>query len=176
MADLKSKLVVETDGTESFAYELGSSTLLGLLCQLPEDTETEELFGYLAHCASSEIRGEVASMDNLTEETVVQLSQDASTDVRRRLCGRTPFKEWATTKILLEYVYNDIDCAKTIAQNLIEYSNADVDEVATVLCNHPDPCIREAVASGWGTPKKFLKLLSSDTDASVRISAMQSLD
>jgi hypothetical protein len=176
MTSVKFKLVIEIDGADVFNEELGSEAVSGLTGRLPDTSESKEVFGYLAQCASSEVRTDIAYKDNLNEETVERLSQDASIEVRRRLCGQTPFREWASTEILLEYISADIDCAKTIAGSVGDYSNADANKVAIELCKHADPDVRNALAGSWGAPKKFVKQLLSDPDASVRASAKRTLD
>lgn len=176
MTAVKFKLVIEIDGDDVFNEELGSEAVSGLTGRLPDTAESKEVFGYLAQCASSEVRTDIAYKDNLNEETVERLSQDASIEVRRRLCGQTPFREWASTEILLEYISADIDCAKTIAGSVGDYSNSDANKVAIELCKHSDPDVRNALAGSWGAPKKFVKQLLSDPDASVRASAKRTLD
>jgi hypothetical protein len=176
MASVKFKLVIEVDGAECFNEELGSECVSGLTGRLQDIDENKDLFGYLARCASSEVRTDIAYKDNLNEETVELLSRDASIEVRRRLCGQTPFREWASTELLLEYIGADIECAKTIAGSVGDYSNADANKVAIELCKHSDPDVRNALAGSWGAPKKFVKQLLSDPDASVRASAKRTLD
>jgi hypothetical protein len=176
MVSVKFKLVIEADGAEVFNEELGSECVSGLTGRLQDIAENECLFGFLAKCASSEVRTDIAYKDSLNEETVELLSQDASVEVRRRLCGQTPFREWATTDILLEYIGVDIECAKTIAGSVGDYSNADANKVAIALCKHSDPDVRNALAGSWGAPKRFVKQLLSDHDASVRASAKRTLE
>ena len=176
MTSVKFKLVIEVDGAECFNEELGSECVSGLTGRLQDIEENKDLFGYLAQCASSEVRTDIAYKDNLNEETVELLSQDASIEVRRRLCGQTPFREWASTELLLEYIGADIECAKTIAGSVGDYNNADANKVAIELCKHSDPDVRNALAGSWGAPKKFVKQLLSDPDASVRASAKRTLD
>ncbi|MBT6193881.1 MAG: HEAT repeat domain-containing protein [Proteobacteria bacterium] len=175
MSSVKFKLVIEIDAAEVYNEELGAECVSGLTSRLQDMEETKELFGYLAQCASSEVRIDIAYMDNLNEETVELLSRDASIDIRRRLCGATPFREWASTELLIEYIKADIDCAKTIAGGLGDYNDADPNKVAIELCKHSDPDVRNALAGSWGTPKKLLKQLLSDPDASVRASAKRTL-
>lgn len=176
MTSVKFKLVIEIDGTEVCTEELGSEAVSGLTGRLADVAESKDIFGYLAQCASSEVRSDIAYKDNLNEDTVELLSKDPSIDVRRRLCGQTPFREWASTELLLEYISADIECAKTIAGSVGDYSNADANKIAIELCKHADPDVRNALAGSWGAPKKFVKQLLSDTDASVRASAKRTLD
>jgi hypothetical protein len=176
MTSVKFRLVIEVDNAEVFAEELGSECVGGVAGRLQDVVDNKDLFGLLAKCASSEVRSDIAYKDNLHEETVALLAQDASIDVRRRLCGQTPFKEWASTELLLEYISSDIDCAKTIAGSVAEYKNADMNKVAVDLCKHSDPDVRNVLAGNWGSPKKFVKQLLSDADPSVRSSAKRTLD
>jgi len=175
MTSVKFKLVIEAEGVEVFSEELGSECVSGLTGRLQDIADNKDLFGYLAKCPSSEVRNDIAYKDNLNEETVELLSKDTSIEVRRTLCGQTPFREWATTELLLEYIGADIECAKTIAGSLGDYSNVDANKVAIALCKHSDPDVRNALAGSWGAPKRFVKQLLSDPDASVRASAKRTL-
>ena len=176
MTSVKFKLVIEVDNAEVFNEELGSECVSGVAGRLQDIADNKDLFGFLAKCASSEVRSDIAYKDNLHEDTVALLAQDASIDVRRRICGQTPFREWASTELLLDYISADIDCAKTIAGGVGEYNNADVNKIAVELCKHSDPDVRNALAGSWGAPKKFVKQLLSDSDSSVRASARRTLD
>ncbi|CAN1503980.1 hypothetical protein MCEREM21A_00585 [Sphingomonadaceae bacterium] len=176
MTTVQFKLTIEIDGAAVIQEYLGSECVSALAGRIPDVAENKSIFGHIAKSSSSEVRSEIAYKDHLNEDTVELLSQDASIDVRRRICSQSSFREWASTEILLEYIRADIECAKTIAGNISEYSNADVNEVAIEICEHADPDVRNALAGSWGAPKKFLKKLLSDPDASVRSSAQRSLD
>jgi hypothetical protein len=176
MTSVKFKLVIEIDGADATFEYLSAECVSALAGRLQDVAENSALFGHLAKSPSTEVRSDIAYKDNLNEDTVKLLSQDTSIDVRRRICGQQPFREWACTEILLNYISADIECAKTIAGCISDYSNADVNEIAIELCEHTDPDVRNALASSWGAPKKFLKKLLSDPDASVRASAQRALD
>lgn len=175
MATMKFKFVIELEGAEIFTQELGSEDLSSLAGQLPDVSENKDIFWYLAQCASSEVRSDIVYKDNLNEETIELLSKDASIDVKRRLCGQKTFHEWASLEIVLEYISADINCAKTIAENVGEFINADINKVGIELCKHSDPDVRNALANSYNTSKKFVKQLLSDPDASVRASAKRKL-
>lgn len=175
MGSAKFKLIVEVDGNEVSNDELGSQALSGLVNSCPDAVEYRSLFGYLALSPSSQVRADVAYRDNLCEKTVELLANDSSMDVRRRLCVQTTFKEWVSTEMLADFINSDADMAKTIASAISEYSNADVNTIATELAKHTDPDVRLSLADNWGTPKKLLKQLLSDNDASVRASAKRTL-
>jgi hypothetical protein len=175
MTSVKFKLVIEVDDAEVLIEELGSECVSGVAGRLQDIEDNKDLFGLLAKCASSEVRSDLAYKDNLNEDTVELLAQDASIDVRRILCGQAPFREWASTELLLEYISSDIDCAKTIAGSVGEYNQADVTKIAAEICKHSDPYVRNALAGNWGAPKKIVKQLLSDADSSVRASAKRTL-
>lgn len=176
MSKLTFKLTVQNDAGEVASYDLGAEALARLAGSLPDNPENTQLFHHLAQSASSDVRTEIAYRDNLNEDTVELLSCDPAIDVRRRLCGQTPFSEWATTEMIIELVNADIDCAKTIAGRISEYSNADVNLIAAVVMQHSDPDVRNSLASSWGAPKKVIKQLLKDDDAGVRASAKRTLD
>lgn len=175
MSIAKFKLVVEISGSEVFNEELDAECVNAIAQRLQDESENTKLFGYLAKSSSSEVRSDIAYKDNLDEETIQLLSEDTYIEVRRKLCNQTTFREWASTELLLQYIKSDVDCAKEIARNLDEYSNADADVLAVEICKHSDPDVRNALAGSYGGPKKFLKQLLSDSDAGVRASAKRSL-
>ena len=163
------------DGEDLLQQDLSYECVVGLTARLDDTPGNTAVFGHLAKHASGEVRILIASRENLDQSTIDILSQDASIDVRRALVAQTSFREWASTQVLLEYIAADSECAKTIACNVRDYSNADINQLATELCKHPDPDVRNTLASGWGAPKKYLRQLLSDPDLSVRASAMRTL-
>lgn len=176
MSKLTFKLTVQNDAGEVTSYDLGAEALARLAGSLPDNAENSELFHHLAQSPSSDVRTEIAYRDNISEATVELLAHDPAIDVRRRVCGQTPFSEWATTETIVELVNADIDCAKTIAGRISEYSNADANVIAAAIMQHSDPDVRNALASSWGAPKKVIKQLLEDDDAGVRASAKKTLD
>lgn len=168
-------LRIVVDGEDLLMQDLSYECVIGLTARLDDTPSNTALFGHLAKHASGEVRSLIASKDNLDQATIEFLSQDASIDVRRALVAQTSFREWASTQALLEYIAADSECAKMIACNMRDYSNADINQLATELCKHPDPDVRNTLASGWGAPKKYLRQLFSDPDPSVRASAMRTL-
>lgn len=170
------KLIIEVDGNEVSNEEIGYQSLNALVNSVPDVPEACDLCGYLALSPSWQVRADIAYRDHLNEKTVELLAEDPSVEVRRRLCSQTPFKEWAPTELLLNYISSDIEIARIIASNISEYNNADVNAMATKLFNHSDPDVRASLAQNWGAPKKVLKQLLSDSDLSVRAAAERTLN
>jgi hypothetical protein len=173
---VKFSLLVQIDGGEEKRFEIGSEVLSRMSSGIPDAADSQDILHFLAMSPSSEVRADVAYKDCISEETVELLANDNSIDVRRRLCGQTPFSEWATTEKLIEFINLDLDCARTIAGRINEYSNADTNEVAAVLRDHSDPDVRRALAGCWGIAKSIAKQLLKDADPDVRAAAKRTLD
>jgi hypothetical protein len=171
----KLSLRIYEDGSEVMGQDLSYECVLGLIGRLDDVPENTALFSHLAKHSSSEVRTCVASKEQLDEVTVELLSQDTSIEVRRALIGQTVFREWASTQVLLEYIAADVECARIVAASVRDYSSADFNHLAAELCKHSDPDVRNTLAGGWGTPKKYVRQLLSDPDASIRVSAMRTL-
>lgn len=176
MKNMKFSLLVQIEGGEEKRFEIGSEVLSQMSSSLPDASDSQEILHFLAMSPSSEVRSGIAYKDCLSQETVELLAKDNSIDVRRRLCGQTPFSEWATTEKLIEFINLDLDCARTIAGRINEYSNADTNEVAAVLRDHSDPDVRRALAGSWGIAKNIAKQLLNDADPDVRATAKRTLD
>ena len=97
-------------------------------------------------------------------------------DVRRSISYCDEFKTWATTEIVIDYIQSDIECAKSIAGALGDFTEVETSTIADVLCNHSDPAVRMALAASYSVPKKILKQLLTDPEHSVRCAARESLD
>lgn len=176
MENFKFFITVKKDDNEVYTQELGAEALARMLSGIADTPSNEELIYYVANSKSSEVRQDVAYRDKINEATLELLVHDTSIDVRRRLCGQQAFCDWATTEIVLDYATSDVECAKTIASRLSDYSNADAAVIGDVLLAHSDPDVRNALAGNWGTPKKMLKKLLADEDPGVRSSAQRTLD
>lgn len=176
MKNVRFSLLIEVEGGEGQRFEIGSEVLARMSGGIPDAADSREILHLLAMSPSSEVRTDVAYKDCLSEETVALLANDDSIDVRRRLCGQTPFSEWATTEKLIEFINLDIDCARTIAGRINEYSNADTNQVAAALRDHSDPDVRRALAGCWGIAKNIAKQLLKDNDPDVRAAAKRTLD
>ena len=178
MSKIAYKLVVEADEQEVHSVVLDSEALAELVRVLAYrncEDEFVSLFGYLAQSSSSEVRKKVAESNAINEEILELLTKDKAVDVRRSISYCGEFKNWATTEIVIDYIQSDIECAKSIARDLDEFTEVDANEIADALRNHSDPGVRIALADSYSAPKKSLKQLLSDPEHSVRCAARETL-
>ena len=177
MSEVVYKLVVEVDQKEVHSVALGSRAVTGLINgQWPhEDDEIVSLYEYFAQSPSSGVRSEVARMEHINENTLELLAKDNAVEVRRAISTNAKFRDWATTEMLSDYIRSDIECAKEIAGSLGDFTCADANMIAAVMCNHSDPEVRQALADSYNAPRKFVKQLVTDPDQSVRAAAKRTL-
>ena len=180
MSEVVYKLVVEVDQKEVHSVALGSHAVSGLISGLPyhrrpEADENASLYEYFALSPSSGVRRDVAGEDFINEQTLELLAKDDAIDVRRAISTNAKFRDWATTEMLTDYIQSDIECANNIAASLGDFTCADTNVIAAVICNHSDPEVRQTLANSYNAPTKFVKQLASDPDQSVRAAAKDTL-
>ena len=177
MSEVVYKLVVEVDQKEAHSVALGSQAVSGLINGLwhHEEDDIVSLYEYFAQSPSSGVRSEVARMEHINENTLELLAKDDAVEVRRAISTNAKFRDWATTEMLSDYIRSDIECAKEIAGSLGDFTCADANMIAAVMCNHSDPEVREALADSYNAPRKFVKQLVTDPDQSVRAAAKRTL-
>ena len=178
MSNIEYKLVVEADEQAVHSVVLDSDALAELVASLAYrkcEDEFVSLLGYLAQSSSSEVRKKVAENNAINEDIVELLAQDKDVDVRRSISYCDKFRTWATTEIVIDYIQSDVECAKSIAGSLSDFTEVDMNEIADVLCNHSDPAVRIALADSYNTPRKILKQLLSDPEHSIRCAARDTL-
>ena len=179
MSKIVYKLVVEADEQEVHSVALDSGALAELVRELPYrkcEDEFVNLLGYLAQSSSSEVRKNVAENNAINEDILELLAKDKAVDVRRSISYCDEFKTWASTEIVIDYIQSDIECAKSIAGALGDFTEVETNTIADVLCNHSDPGVRKALADSYSAPKKILKQLLADPEHSIRCAAGESLD
>lgn len=179
MSKIACKLVVEVDEQEVHSVVLDSEALAALVGALPYrkcEDEFVSLLGYLAQSSSSEVRKTVAENNAVNEDILELLAKDKAVDVRRSISDCDEFRTWATTEIVIDYIQSDIECAKSIALFLGNFTQVDTNTIADLLRNHSDPGVRKALADSFSVPKKILKQLLTDPEHSVRCAARESLD
>ena len=179
MSKIVHKLVVEADEQEVHSVVLDSDALAALVGALPYrkcEDEFVSLLGYLAQSSSSEVRQAVAENNAFNEDILELLATDKAIDVRRSVSDCDKFKTWASTEIVIDYIQSDIECAKTIARALGEFTEIDVNAIADALRNHSDPGVRTSLAYSYNAPKKILKQLLTDPEHNVRCAAREALD
>ena len=179
MSKIAYKLVVEADEKEVHSVVLDSEMLTALVGALPYpkcEDEFVSLLGYLAQSSSSEVRKAVADNNAINEDILELLAKDKDVEVRRSVSDSDKFRTWATEEVVINYIEADIECAKTIAHALGEFTEIDINAIADTLRNHSDPRVRTALTYSYNAPKKILKQLLTDPEHSVRCAAREALD
>ena len=176
-SDLKFRLVVEQDGKDVHSEELGFMVLRKLeLGNRWYSNVSNELIELLAHHPDPAISGNVAGNDKISDASLELLAQSQQRHIRSELIDNDKFSDWASTELLLEYVRADAEIAEKIASRLGAFNSANTNAVANVLLKHPSPAVRYNMADDWSDiPKKLLRALQNDPDASVRAMAAHKL-
>lgn len=174
MATVKFKLVVLTDGKDVYSEDLGYEPLRGLVSSY--DEPSEELNGYFAQSADHSVRADIARKANLSDDTIALLGRDTHREIHSNLLSNDKFKESASTETLLGFLRADHEVAESIAGNIESYEGADQNQLVEAVLAHPQPAVRKSLAGNYSAPKRAIKALLVDTDASVRAAAKQTLD
>jgi hypothetical protein len=155
--------------------DLSADTVESVVGSLQDSEENQNLFAVLAEHPASGVRGQVAYKDNLSADTVMLLAKDPSPEVRRSVLRSSAGRSHLTEDVLRVLATTDVECAETIAGNVDGY-NIDSESLAEMLAEHSDPRVRRAAAGCSGMPKRLLKKLVKDADASVRRDAKYTLE
>jgi hypothetical protein len=161
---------------EVYSSELSFSEIQEFTSSADDSFENEKLFQLAAHHPSEVVRENIAYKDNINEDTWEILSEDNSINVLRRLVNSESCKRYASNDQLEKWIKMDVELARNIASYIDRYENADIDELAKILCEHSDPSVVAELANNSDTPKKLLKILLKHSDSRVVANARRSLD
>lgn len=157
--------------TISLSYEMVRE-IVNCMEDIESNSDAFELFS--CHpCA--EVRACVADKEIISAITVSNLSADKSIDVLRKLTRNSAFREHANEEMVFMLAEKDPSLAENIGSYAEAFSQVDVSKIAKALAEYSDPLVRRAVAGNSSTPKKILKMLLEDTDASVSSAAKYTL-
>ena len=144
---------------------LGYQVLTQTLQALPDSPSYQSLYEQLSNHPSSQIRAVIASKENLSEATIIQLAQDSSVSVLRSLVYNATAQSFLDTKLVIDITNRDPEAAENIAYNFERWNGKK--ELLKVLSKHSDPVVRNALANNSDTPKPIYLELVNDKDAGV---------
>ena len=170
------KLVITDGKKEVYTSNMSYNDVEQIINYADDNQSNEKLFQIAATHPSEAVRENIAYKDNINQKTWEILAADTSLNVLRRLVNSESCKTNASQKQLETWVKLDVELAKNIAGNLDRYQDADIDQLAKVLCEHSDPSVVAEIASNSDTPKKFLKTLLKHVDQRVVANAKRSLE
>ena len=162
------KISLVIDG--QVVLDVNAKSVLSILHDTPDTSESHDFFRILAGHASSEVRERLAGISNLPADIVQRLADDSSLAVRRALLHQDSARKFLTEQQLLELAKLDVDCAEQIAVYINSFVLESA-ELGELLVTHPDPKVRVALTHSSLTPRKLLRRLLQDPDSEVRNNA-----
>lgn len=151
---------------EKFTIPNDSEFIAGICSSLPEQSAPELLVALAAH-NSSMVQCAIASRSDLPVEAIKVLIASGNKQVRRALIYSESFKVSADTDLLIEWCLDDAEFAASAARQIMEFDNADTNQLFEVLSEHVDPDVRRELARAWNLPKSKRKKLLNDIDFGV---------
>lgn len=150
------------------------SEFISNICRyLPENSAPDLLLALASH-RSTQVQCAVASRDDLSVEAIRVLISGGNRQVRRTLVYADAFKSVAQTDMLLEWCEADEEFAAQVARQVMDFENADPEELFAALSTHSDPDVRRELAQTWQLPKSLRKKLFDDSDFGVARAAKNS--
>jgi len=174
--DLTYKIIIFDDKKEVYSSDLSFNEVQEYISSADDSLQNQKLFELASSHPSESVRENVAYKDNINQETYEILSEDTSPNVLRRLVSTDACKRNATQEQLEGWIKLDPELARNIAGYVDRYENADIDELAKILCDHSDPSVVAEIANNSDTPKKLLKTLLKHSDSRVVANAKRSLE
>ncbi len=169
---MEAKLIV--NGVEA---KLGYEELDGISSCLSDNKKNRAVFDELAKSPSSMIRMNVSWNKAISDQTVELLLEDSSIEVLRGIVesGRS---RWIITEEILERLISngDTDLLCTVADEVGDFYECDVDGICEKLVHQKDPQVRRRLASNSDTPEEFIEELIDDEDMDVARAARKTLN
>ena len=156
--------------------DLSAENLAGLVHFLSVRPESTGFFEELARYPFVRVREVIASLDNLSDETVRVLAQDKSQAVLTALINNDSANGRIPADRIDELIATD-DSALLYAifANLQQMKEIDAGRVSHLLAIHKDPSMRLEVAGSSNTDMDLLHDLARDPDPDVRDSALRTM-
>ena len=144
---------------------------------LSDIKKNRTVFDELAKSPSSTIRMNVSWNKAISDQTVALLLADSSIEVLRGIVenGRS---RWIITEEILERLISngDTELLCTVADEVGDFYECDVDVICEKLVHQKDPQIRYRLASNSDTPEEFIAELIDDEDMDVARTARKTLN
>lgn len=140
----------------------------GLVASLALEQDPE-LLAELATHPSASVRAAVADNSEAPPEVLDILFATTEHKVLMALLGNDAFQRFGAydTAALWALCERDAELAQAVARNVERFAKADLRVIADKLAGHPDPEVREALASNSGLPRALVKRLLQDEDPTV---------
>lgn len=166
------KLVIE-----GFEVQVGEQFLQNLVDAIPDTKDYSDLFLVLAKSTNPYVRRDVAYKENINTETAEILLADKEPTVLERIVEKEVARSVIKPERLKEILgFAGIDTVVSIINNIAEYEEMDVDELADLIMAQENPALTLLLAESWNTPKKILKKLAKSKDIDISTAAKNSLE
>ena len=170
--NMEAKLVV--NGVE---VKLGYEELNDISGCLSDSKKNRPVFDELAKSPSSMIRMEVSLNQAISDRTVELLLADSSIEVLREIVDNSRSRWIITEEIIERLISNgDTDLLCTIADEVEDFYECDVEGICEKLVHQKDPQVRRRLASNSDTPGEFIEELIDDEDMDVPRAARKTLN
>ena len=167
---MKVELVIN----DSLRIPVGHEMLDSALSYIEVDDANIAFLEALAEHPAKDVRVKLAGKENLTEQAFRKLFGTRDFYVIQELLGNGSAGQYFSRDVLAGLI-GQSEFAYLVAGSLEDFPGAD-DGIAETLARHPDPYVRNALASGYNTPKRLLRLLAGDAEPAVAKAARGSLE
>ena len=169
---MEAKLVVN-----SVEIKLGHEELEEIAGCLSDSKKNRAVFDELAKSPSSMIRMNVSWNKAISDQTVELLLADSSIEVLRGIVQNNRSRWIITEEILERFISNgDTELLCTVADEVGDFYECDVDVICEKLVHQKDPQIRCRLASNSDTPEEFIEELVDDEDMDVARAARKTVN
>lgn len=155
-----------------FSIPNDAEFIASIWTSLPEFRSSELLVELAAH-SSSAVQCAIASRRDVPAKATEILMSCDNKQVRRNLVYNDRFKVAATTDVIIAWCAEDAEFAAIAARQIMEFENADTDQLFEIFSQHIDPDVRRELAQAWQLPKHMRRRLINDSDFGVARSACE---
>jgi len=170
--NMEARLVV--NGVE---VKLGHEELEEISSCLSDSKKNRAVFDELAKSQSSMIRMNVSWNKAINDQTVKLLLADSSIEVLRGIVQNSRSR-WIITEEIIEGLISngDTELLCTVADEVEDFYECDVDVICEKLVHQRDPQVRQRLASNSDTPRQYVEELIDDEDMDVARAARKTLN
>ena len=173
---MKAILGLEIDDGETIGAELGFEALESVIYSIPDTKENSALFAALAKHPYPGIRAQLASKQNLDDETIMLLASDTDMNVLCNVTYSESFKSMATLDDIKRILEQNNDASMNIISSAGSFKKVSVDEIEqTIKEVVKNPRVLQVAAQAYEMTNAFLEELSQNPDVSVSSAAKETL-